>query len=193
MEQGAAGNASFEVRAGPAAEAGGGGRARRDRRERAYGTHGHRQRLWGGGEAQTARGGAQRDGAPSSPPAHRKGHQAKRREQGGVARAGDTQFAPGSRVDATAAKHLRKDKAYYPGYVEPLKAKGVRYMQTVLTHYGGWHSGATGDDGFLSHVCHSGDGESFVAHSLEFYLTFFLVHPLVPRLRTPTRSGPWSA
>ena len=97
-----------------------------------------------------------RDGAPSSPPAHRKGHQAKRREQGGVARAGDTQFAPGSRVDATAAKHLRKDKAYYPGYVEPLKAKGVRYMQTVLTHYGGWHSGTTGDDGFLSHVCHSG-------------------------------------
>jgi hypothetical protein len=33
---------------------------------------------------------------------------------------------------------------------------------SVLTHYayGGWHSGATGDDGFLSHVCHSGDGES---------------------------------
>ena len=29
-------------------------------------------------------------------------------------------------------------------------------MQTVLTHYGGWHSGATGDDGFLNHVCHSG-------------------------------------
>ena len=33
-------------------------------------------------------------------------------------------------------------------------------MQTVLTHYGGWHSGATGDDGFLNHVCHSGDGET---------------------------------
>ena len=29
---------------------------------------------------------------------------------------------------------LRKDKAYHPGYVEPLKAKGVTYMQTVLTH-----------------------------------------------------------
>ena len=66
-------------------------------------------------------------------------------------------------------------------------------LSCTLTHYGGWHSGATGDDGFLSHVCHSGDGESFVARSLEFYLTFFLVHPLVPRLRTPTRSGPWSA
>ena len=26
---------------------------------------------------------------------------------------------------------LRKDKAYHPGYVEPLKAKGVTYMQTV--------------------------------------------------------------
>ena len=33
-------------------------------------------------------------------------------------------------------------------------------VQTVFTHYGGWHSGATGDDGFLSHVCHTGDGES---------------------------------
>jgi hypothetical protein len=33
-------------------------------------------------------------------------------------------------------------------------------LQTVLAHCGGWHSGATGDDGFLSHVCHSGDGES---------------------------------
>jgi hypothetical protein len=33
-------------------------------------------------------------------------------------------------------------------------------MQTVFTHYGGWHRGAMGDDGFLSHVCHSGDGES---------------------------------
>ena len=44
--------------------------------------------------------------------------------------------------------------------MEPLKAKGVRYMQTVLTHYGGWHNGATGENGFLSHVCHSGDGES---------------------------------
>jgi hypothetical protein len=31
---------------------------------------------------------------------------------------------------------------------------------TLNTYYGGWHSGATGDDGFLSHVCHSGDGES---------------------------------
>ena len=29
-----------------------------------------------------------------------------------------------------------------------------------LRHYGGWHSGATGDDGFLNHVCHSGDGET---------------------------------
>ena len=55
---------------------------------------------------------------------------------------------------------LRKDKAYHPGYVEPLKAKGVTYMQTVLTHYGGWHSGATGEDGFLNHVCHTGDGET---------------------------------
>ena len=59
---------------------------------------------------------------------------------------------------------LRKDKAYHPGYVKPLKAKGGdihTYMQTVfLTHYGGWHSGATGDDGFLNHVCHSGDGET---------------------------------
>ena len=33
-------------------------------------------------------------------------------------------------------------------------------MQTVLTHYGGWHSGATGEDGFLNHVCHTGDGET---------------------------------
>ena len=33
-------------------------------------------------------------------------------------------------------------------------------MQTVFTYYGGWHSGATGDDGFLSHVCHTGDGET---------------------------------
>ena len=33
-------------------------------------------------------------------------------------------------------------------------------MQTVLTHYGGWHSGATGEDGFLTHVCHTGDGET---------------------------------
>ena len=24
----------------------------------------------------------------------------------------------------------------------------------------GWHSGASGDDGFLNHVCHSGDGET---------------------------------
>jgi hypothetical protein len=55
---------------------------------------------------------------------------------------------------------LRKDKAYHPGYVEPLKVKGVRYMQAVFTHYGGWHSGATGDDGFLSHVCHTGGGET---------------------------------
>ena len=44
--------------------------------------------------------------------------------------------------------------------VEPLKVKGVIYMQTVFTHYGGWHSGATGDDGFLCHVCHTGDGET---------------------------------
>ena len=36
----------------------------------------------------------------------------------------------------------------------------VTYMQTVLTHYGGWHSGATGEDGFLNHVCHTGDGET---------------------------------
>jgi hypothetical protein len=36
----------------------------------------------------------------------------------------------------------------------------LEYMQTVFTHFGGWHSGVTGDDGFLSHVCHSWDGES---------------------------------
>ena len=30
---------------------------------------------------------------------------------------------------------------------------------TDPVHSGGWHSGATGDDGFLSHV-DSGDGES---------------------------------
>jgi hypothetical protein len=33
-------------------------------------------------------------------------------------------------------------------------------LRLVLTHYGGWHSGATGEDGFLTHVCHTGDGET---------------------------------
>jgi len=34
------------------------------------------------------------------------------------------------------------------------------HANCIKTHYGGWHSGATGDDGFLNHVCHSGDGET---------------------------------
>jgi hypothetical protein len=44
----------------------------------------------------------------------------------------------------------------------------ILYMQTVLTHDGGWHSGATGEDGFLNHVCQTGDGETHTGWGEKF-------------------------